>query len=67
MGQIFQSKEKSRRCVNIVKTDSRTACNLQTCKILEIRQLLNEITSKEGQKQEPVGASMEKICIEKLK
>lgn len=44
---------------------SKTALSLQTCKIWGIIEIPNEVTSKEDQKQEPTGASMERVDIEK--
>ena len=49
----------------VLKTDFKTELSLQTCKILGMIQLLHEVTSKEDQKQEPTGASMERVDIEK--
>ena len=49
----------------VLKTDFKTELSLQTCKILGMIQLLDEVTSKEDQKQEPTGASMERVDIEK--
>ena len=49
----------------VVKTDFKTELSLQTCKILGTTQLLDEVTSKEDQKLEPIGASMERVDIEK--
>ena len=49
----------------MVKEDSKTVLTLQTCRELRMIQILNEVKSKEDNKKEKDGASMERIDIER--
>ena len=49
----------------VAKTDSKTVLSLQTCKELGMIQILIKVTSKEDNKKEKDGASMERTDIEK--
>ena len=49
----------------VAKTDSKTVLSLQTCRELGMIQILIKVTSKEDNKKEKGGASMERADIEK--
>lgn len=48
----------------MVKTDSKIILSLHTYKKLQMILILNEVTLKEDQKQEPICASIERADIE---
>ena len=49
----------------MVKADSKTVLTLQTCRELGMIRILNELKSKEDNKKEKDGTSMERVDIEK--
>ena len=63
MCEFRDAKQKSE--FYATKTDSKTVLSLQTCRKLGMIQILNEVTSKEDNKKEKDGTSMERAGIEK--
>ena len=63
MCEFRDTKQKSE--FYLAKTDSKTVLSLQTCRELEMIQILSEVISKEDSKKERDGTSMERADIEK--
>ena len=63
MCEFRDTKQKSE--LHVAKTDSKAVLSLQTCRELEMTQILNQVTSKEGDKKQNDGTSMESAYIEK--